>query len=205
MDQRRTVIITALVGLVILALLAGTIIYLINFLRRGGGIFTSRTVSPSPIVSPSPSPVPGGIVPVPVPVGGSPVPNKQTFTGQGFELRYPREWGLLTCGNSRNFELDPANNVDQLGVSCDRSVKPVTIIVGGGGCQGETVNLGGVTAVRSKATTQTGVNYRWCTQTQPILDITHRVSPVGGRATSRDDFSKEIEEMISTIRFGAAS
>lgn len=199
MEQRKTLIVTGVVFVLIILIIIGTIIYLVKTV----GSRNSATISlPSPegliIVSPSPQPYANP--------SASVVPsNLKTYTGQGFSLHYPTSWGLLTCSNSHNFELDPTNSTDQLNVSCDNAVKPVTVIVGPASCQGEAVKLGNNQVVRSKTQDGADVSYRWCIAGNPNLDITHRVSPSGSRAASSVDYSSQIEQMISQIYFGAGS
>lgn len=134
-------------------------------------------------------------------VTATPPPGMKTHTGQGFSLYYPVGWGLLTCANSPHFELDPVNGADALGVVCDAALKPVTVLVADQiTCSGETVTLGSHQVVRSKVTEGTDTNYRWCVAAgDKALDITHRVSPTGSRATSREDFSAQIEQVITTV------
>lgn len=214
-DRRRALIVTAIVLLVLIALIVGIVWYLIQFIRsRQTSLPTvSRTPAPTttsvPLASPESFPVTGGVTstPTPVPVVS---PNVQTsptktYNGQGFQLVYPREWGLLTCTNSQNIEFDPANSTDQK-ISCDRAIKPITVLVNSSNCPGgQTVNLGGVQAVKVVTQVQGGVNYKWCVRTGIPLEISHRVSPQGGRASSVDDFSAQIEQMIANFRFGISS
>ena len=126
------------------------------------------------------------------------------YKGNGFTLRYPKNWGILTCNNSDNFELDPTNPADQIGVTCERALKPITVIVGKKAqCQGDMVTLGNVKVIKSKIMDDNGTDYRWCTQTVPDLDITHRVSKTPSRATSKQDYSAAVEQMISTFTPGS--
>jgi len=148
---------------------------------------------------------------LPPPQGGAPsiiiIPSQKTFTGLGFTLSYPTEWGLLTCANSLNFEFDPLNNTDQIGVICSFATKPITVLVDNNltGCTGETIRLGTIPVTRSVTTTEEIVVYNWCTITQPVLKISHRVSNVPLDATSPVDFSTEIENMIATAKFTSVS
>lgn len=130
------------------------------------------------------------------------VSNTKIYNGQVFNLSYPSAWGVLSCSNSQNLELDPVTSTDLKNIVCDTALKPVTIIVTERlNCNGETVTLGTNKVTKSKTTTPTGVNYRWCvTVGDKRLDITHRVSTGGSRATSKDDFSTQIEQMISTVK-----
>lgn len=141
----------------------------------------------------------------PVPGTGTPASTGVTagfkiYAGQGFSLRYPSTWGLLTCSNSQNFELDPTNNQDVKGAICDRALKSVTVLLQKGVCRGGTVTLGNVTAVKAKTSSGTETDYEWCfSAAGKNFDISHRVSGTGSRATSKEDFSAQIEDIIKTI------
>lgn len=209
MEQRKTLIITGVVILLILTVIFGTIYYLIRIIQNRAAaptatLFPQATQTPS-MVTPSPL-LPGTAVPPQPPPAQA--PDTQVYNGPGFQLTYPASWGLLTCSNSRNFEFDPTNNTDQRGVLCDRALKPVTVLVTDNlTCQGESIRLGSHTVIRSTEGTKGGnIDYRWCVVTAGVdLDITHRVSTSGGRAHSTTDFSEQIEKMISTLRFGTSS
>lgn len=221
MDQRKSLIITALVLIFIIAVIVGTIVFLVRGVRtRTAG----TTSSPSPeVVVPTFSPAPeenqqprGGdtiqsATHAPAPAGNNkggniPTNNLKTYNGASFSVQYPGNWGILTCSNSQNVEFDPTSPTDQLNVRCDVALKPVTILVGTNPtCDGETVKLGNVTVQRSIQQTSVGKNYRWCSQTIPSLDITHRASSTPSRATSLQDYASQIEEMIKTFKPGAGS
>lgn len=208
MDQRKSLIIAVLGLIVIVAIIVGTVVFLIRGVRNRSN---SNTVFPQPTpvasqvpvfsTSPAPTTLPSATTPPSTSTNGS----LKTYNGRGFTIQYPKGWGLLTCSNSANFELDPYNGIDQLNVGCNYAQKPVTILVGGGNCSGESVSVGSVTVMKSGQQTNTGTNYRWCTKTQPALDITHRVSSTASPATSNQDFSKEIEEIIKTFKPGSGS
>jgi hypothetical protein len=144
------------------------------------------------------------VTPTPLAPQAAPVIDTSTtklYTGTGFSLRYPKTWGLLTCNNSANFELDPSSPTDT-NISCDRAVKPITFLVSPNlNCQGDLVNLGTHQVLKSKTTLGGDTDYRWCVGigTNTALDITHRVSQSGSRATSKEDYSSQIEELIKTI------
>jgi hypothetical protein len=203
MEDRRSVIISAIIGILVLALIIGVIVYLIRFItNRPGGAPTPRP-SATINVSGQPDQTDDDTEPEPG-VTNPPTTGTKKFTSpRGFEITYPANWGILTCNNSNNIEFDPTTSTDQPGVSCDRALKPVTVLVGVSSCQGgESVNKGGVIFTRQKTQIADGVSYKWCTQTNPTLEITHRVSQSGSRATSKQDFSATVEDMISRIRFG---
>lgn len=199
MDERtKTLIVTGGVLLIILAVVFGTIFYLIQSFRGGQkGDGDNRNVLSTATAVPRT----GGDQVSPQPVSGE----TKSHQGVGFSLSYPKQWGLLTCANSQHLELDPATSTDQLNIACDVAQKPITVLVGSSNCQGEAVALGNIQLIKQKETTGTGVNYKWCTNTDPKLEISHRVSSAGEPATSQQDFSKQIEEMIKSLRFGGSS
>jgi len=212
-DQRKSLILTAVVTLIILALIVGLVIYLVRFVQNRQRGQVASNPSPPARVIPSASGNPGASilpaasnVPVrssaPLAVASNPPANTGNgtlYSGQGFKVRYPSNWGILTCSNSLNFEFDPTNGADQIKVACERALKPVTILVGtNANCTGDTVSLGNIKVVKAKNSVNGRSTTRWCTQTNPTLDITHRVSQTPQRATSTQDFSAQIEQMIST-------
>ncbi len=114
---------------------------------------------------------------------------KSFSSKMGFSLQYPAKWGLLTCSNSSSFELDPENSADMLDVICDFAQKPITIIRADSSCLSEQVDA---------------QNYKqksWCVRGGSSIQITHRVSANQNVASSQNDYSNEIEEIIKTIKF----
>lgn len=217
MDQRKSLIITALVLIFIIAVIVGTIIFLVRGVRTRSASENNRaaqaTTVPMFSAAPDSETVPTfDTNPTPAassqPTNPTPGTNNQlkVYNGPSYSLSYPKAWGILTCSNSSNIEFDPTSSTDQLNVRCDVALKPITILAGGNpSCQGETVKLGNVTVQRSVQQTATGKNYRWCSKTMPGLDITHRVSSTPSRATSTQDYASQIEEMIKTFKPGARS
>lgn len=216
MDQKKSIIITILALVFILTVIGATVVFLVRGIRsrqtNSPTLFTrpsaAPTVSSEPLTFSLPNPTNSSVLTPPTPSDSnrpalSPSPGTaKTYAGTGFSLRYPRAWGLLTCSNTSHFELDPYNATDQR-IVCNESVKPTTVLVGvTTNCSGETVTLGGITVVRSKEVKGTETDYRWCTKTTPVLDITHRVAPTGGSPFSRDDFSVQVEQVIQSLRFG---
>ena len=47
----------------------------------------------------------------------------------GLTINYPKSWGILTCSNSYNFELDPTNGTDMLNMMCNDAMKPISVII----------------------------------------------------------------------------
>lgn len=210
------IIIIAAIAFIIISILIGLLIFLfsqfINLSQRTPAVITPTfTPTPTPTFTPTPTPeqtlIPVIIVtPTPsttilVPRGG-PIINLDVHQGPGFSLFFPQNWGLLTCANSANFEFDPVNNLDQNGVFCNVASKPITVLVSNNldNCPGATVSLGNIAVIKSVTSTTSAINYKWCTITQPVLKITHRVSPTLNHSFSREDFSQEVEFVISTLR-----
>jgi hypothetical protein len=212
--QRRTLIVTGAVLLIILLIIFGTVFFLI------------RTILNRPSGTPTPTPLPTnrvGLFPFETPTSspvGSPIPGEidvnpqqgtevsddlKTYNGPVFQMKYPKNWGLLTCNNSRNIELDPVSGTDQINIGCDVAQKAVTIMVGQNTCVGgEVIALGGIQVRKVTGPVRTnfagsGHQYHWCTLTPTALDITHRVGT--GRAFSAEDYSKQVEQVISSLRF----
>lgn len=208
MDQRR----------VLMAI--GGVIFLLLLVVFGVAYFSSKNKPKAPArrtVTASASPT-SLTVPVAssVPTAGSQgtpttpdTSGTKLFSGSNFSLRYPNAWGLLKCSNSANFELDPENATDQPNVVCNVAVKPITVLVSRQAltCQGDTVQLGYNQVVRSKTPRRDGgTTYRWCVNGRAAsLDITNRVSSTGAPATSKEDYSSAVEQMISTLNFAVGS
>lgn len=190
--QRRAFVLVVLTVLVVLAVTVGTIVYLNKQFQKGNRVVLE---SPHPQTSS-------------LPTGSSPATGSQlgvgvkTYTGTNFKLHYPQNWGLLTCSNSQNFELDPVNSSDSLGVVCNFAQKSITVLVSPSfsNCQGNSTNIATVAVIKSKTTTEGETDYRWCTKQPPFLDITHRVSPnPPSGAYSKEDYSDQIEQLISSL------
>lgn len=232
-QQQRSLVFTAAVGLIILAIIVGSIYYLVKFIQtrvssnRQSPQASVETIAqasdnPSNIAGEQTSPAPdqqptqtqrATSQPTSTPQqpsgeakgGISTTGDRKVFNGGTFQLSYPKNWGTLTCTNSDNVELDPTNGVDSK-VNCNYSVKPVTVLVGdSSGCSGETTKLGEMQVTKSKQSDGGYIKYQWCTKTTPALNITHRVSNGNDPASSKQDFSSQIEEMIGKITFARGS
>lgn len=192
-QQSRLVVFGAVAFIILAAVLGGIFLLVRNSQNRTETPTETNTDLSSrlPVISSTPSAT----------TATPPPPGMKSYIGQGFSLNYPEKWGLLTCANSQSIELDPVNGVDIKDVVCDEALKPVTVLVADRlSCPGETVTIGSSQVVRSEVSAGGDTNYRWCVAAgNKALDITHRVSPTGSRATSKDDFSAAIEEMIKTI------
>lgn len=214
MENRKSLIVTGIVILIILLLVGAVIYYLIQFIRNRQQPRTGDQLFPQATLIPSPTGVVTGGVATPAPTPQQPViggwpqqSNIQTFNGQGFALQYPSNWGLLTCSNSPNFEFDPNSNIDQT-VVCDRALKPITIQrTFTTGCQGGTqVNLGGLPVTKLVDASGGTTDYKWCVNGPVYLEFTHRVSPAPpNSAYSVQDSSSQVEEVIKSLRFGTSS
>lgn len=210
MDQKRALM--AIAGIIILLLL---IVFGVAYYSSKNQRTTPKRVvkvSPTPNASPAApgsSPSPASAFPNPGTPAASPSPNSKAYAGAGFNLSYPNTWGILKCNNSSNFELNPTSATDQVGVRCDVAALPVTVVVTKSAlsCQGQTVALGSNRVVKSSKPRQDGgVAYEWCvTGTGVNFDITHRVSQTGARATSKEDYSSQVEQIISSLTFGGGS
>lgn len=194
----RNIVVGAIVLLIVIIVLGG-FFYLRNLQQnqQSGG---TNTLSQLPTISGSGTP---GISNQPV-TGNTSSANNKIYAGNGFVVSYPSAWGLLTCNNSQNFELDPISSTDHTNVTCDLALKPVTFLVSDTplNCPGNEVKIGVNNVTKSKTVKQNGdINYRWCLQVGgKSLDITHRVSSTGSQATSKIDYSPQVESVIGNIR-----
>src|SRR5581483_2817476 len=138
MNDRRPLIVTGLVLLLIIALIGGVIFYLVNFIRSRqdtgeatSNIFPTTSANivianPSPSVYPVASTTPNQTAQTPTTgING----NSKFINTGSFQLSFPNSWGVLSCSNSKNFELDPYNSTDST-VTCSHATKPVTVLVG---------------------------------------------------------------------------
>ena len=202
MENRRAVIVAALIAVAVAGLIVGMVMFLSNLFRPQSG--SGGVVNPSPA---------GSLLPVTStqqsggesPASATVATVKYVSVGE-MSMAYPIKWGLLKCNNATNIEFDPDNSTDQ-SVECEYAVKPVTVLVEAGvNCQGESKSLGLSKVVYKKTVETNGVSYRWCVSGPAgSLDITHRMSSEAARATSKTDYSKEVEEMISSLKAGNAS
>ena len=205
MDQRKALLIVSAVIVLILLIIGGTIFYLSRVFNTGKSnvhVITS-SATPIPVGASSPSlpstnPQSG---PSAAPAGSQLVPSN-TYTGANFTLKYPKNWGLLTCSNSQNLELDPYNSQNTK-IACDFSVKPITFLVNHSSCQGGTQEkINNIPLVKVVTRSPGEVDYQWCTQTTPPLDVTERVSADGSRASAPGDYSIQVEQIIGSFSSG---
>lgn len=213
-QQQRSLVFTAAVGLIILAIIVGSIYYLVKFLQGRVASSLKPQASVETIAQASSSPEGGNIAGAEITPGNipqttaseqGPLSDKKVLNAGDFQLAYPKSWGRLTCTNSQNFEFDTGNSADAK-IACDFALKPVTVIIESiNGCEGQTVKIGNIEVIKSKKIVDGYTAYQWCSKTTPLLNITHRVSQGGEKATSTQDYSKQIEEIISTLTFARGS
>lgn len=198
MDQRTKTILIGAGALLSVAVILGIFLFLS---RNPKSKITNSRGSLNPlqqlqIINPSNLPATGTTV---TPSSST---TDKTFIFEGLSMKYPSNWGMLICGNSQNFEFDPEGSSDLRGIVCDNAVKPITVLVGQKvNCLGDSINLGQNQVIKSKETLDGDINYRWCLSVgNTFLDITHRVSQTGVRASSKTDYSAQVEELIKTIQ-----
>lgn len=192
-------IIFAVITVILIAAILGGIFYLLKNAKQLNINNKVDLLSKLQIISSSPTPTVQNSAQPPV------VSTEDTkiYQGRDVVLRYPLNWGIVTCNNSQNIELDPYNKSDLKNYSCDEALKPITIIVSKQpvSCPGENVPIGSITVTRSKIETANWTKNRWCINKNGMsLDITNRVAPTGRKGTGKDDFSKQIEQIISTTQ-----
>jgi hypothetical protein len=203
MDQRKGILIAAGIALLVSLLIIGAILLVNRILKSRSNpeptptVVTSNT-TPEPVVMASPETT--------TQTDSVPQNNQKTVTIGNAVITYPNNWALLKCSNSSSVEFDPYGGADQINVVCGRAVKPITIVVPKTlACRGETVTLGSNRVVRSIDPSGGRTDYTWCiTAGTTNLQISHRTSPNTQPATSRDDFARQVEEMISNIRLGGS-
>lgn len=205
-QQQRSLVFTAAVGLIILALIVGSVYYLVKFIQsRVASSRQSPQASVETVAQTSESPEfsTGAISRTPIQPGqtGNPPAGKKIYNAGTFQVLYPNNWGILTCTNSLHFELDPMSGADSK-IACESAEKPITVLVDNiSKCEGENIKIGNIEVVKSKKIDGEYTAYRWCVKTDPVLNITHRVSKGGEKAVSPNDYSSQIEEMISKLTF----
>lgn len=205
MEITTKTIIFAIISIILIAAILGGVFYLlknskqiISTDKNSNPLSRLETVTNSPTPTPSISKNP--TLPVTNNQIVAPVSTK-VYQGGNFTINYPQKWGIVTCNNSQNFELDPYNSTDLKNYSCDRAIKPITILVSNSAlnCSGDTVKIGNSTVIKSKTVTANWLKNRWCVNKNGVsLDITNRVAP-SGTGTGKDDFSSQIEQIISGL------
>lgn len=203
MDFKR--LLGIIIGFVILAsLIFGVVMFVRNRFFPAKPVTVTTTNAPVNTMEPVPATQSAEVT------GNNSAPTQNpgvttSNTGKVFQLgntvfRFSQNWGLLTCSNSRNFELNPYSTADQK-ISCDVARMPITVVVNNTqGCGGELVDMGGTRVQKSKINNARGTDYRWCLNANGTqYNITHRVSQGGARGTSKEDFSQQIEQMITRI------
>ncbi|MBI2593998.1 hypothetical protein HYW44_05145 [Candidatus Daviesbacteria bacterium] len=202
-----------------MAIIVGSVYYLVKFIQsRVASSRQAPQASVETVAQTSGSPEGGSVQgqaisspAITIPQTGNqaiqprPIPEKKLYNSGTFQVSYPNTWGILNCTNSLHFELDPNSGVDSKS-ECSIAQKPVTILVDNiDGCGGENVKVGNTEVIKSKKVDGGYTAYRWCTKTDPVLNITHRVSKAGERAVSPIDYANQIEEIISKLTFSRGS
>lgn len=202
MEITTKTIIFAIISVILIAAILGGVFYLLKNSKQFNLGNKQASISGLPVIQLSPTPTAGmGSVAqnqATLPV----VPGTKTYQGQGFVLKYPDSWGILTCSDSRNIEFDPYNKSDLINYSCNSAIKPITVLVSSQPvvCPGDIIKIGNNNVAKSKTETANWTTNRWCLSKDGIsLDITNRIAPSGITGTGKDDFSKQIELMISGI------
>lgn len=224
MEQNRALAVVGIIVVLVLAIILGTLFYLNktfqkNTPKKVATTTPAPTLTTFPLSTPAPtsSNISSGTsnqgsttITPPITSGSSSSVtvsgDSKIYNGSGFQLKYPKNWGLLTCNNSQNFELDPTSSNDSPNYACDLAVKPITILVGNNDCSGVSETINGINVVKSvKTYANGGIDYDWCTQTTPALHMSNRVDPTGARATSKTDYSYQVEQIISSLSFSGGS
>lgn len=205
MEITTKTIIFAVITVILIAAILGGIFYLLKNAKQLNVNNKTDLLSKLQTVSSSPTPaIPTEQIPSSQNLtqqSVTPTENIKVYQGQNFVLRYPGTWGIVTCNNSQNIEFDPYNKNDLKNYSCDTALKPITILVSKQpvSCFGENIKIGNLAVIRSKTETANWMKNRWCINKNGMsLDITNRVTPNGIRGTGKDDFSKQIEQIINT-------
>lgn len=217
MDTRKSLIVASLALLVILGIVFGTIFYFVRLFQARQTASNPTSPASSGVVTSSPdssNTQSDFIFSSPAPTASSRSNTQdtannsdmKTYNGQSFQLKYPKSWGLLTCSNSSHIELDPTTSQDILNANCIQATKPVTILIDRDtNCGGENITLGNIQAQKRVTKTDAWTQYQWCTKTEPMLNISHRTSSQNLPANSKEDFSRQIEQIISSLTFARGS
>lgn len=204
MEITSKTIIMAIVSVVIIALILSGIFYLLKNSKQLVGSKNSNPLEKLGVVTANPSPTSSEENGLPITGNQTAVTSvdTKTYKGENFVLKYPQNWGILTCSDSKNIELDPYHSEDQLNYFCDRAIKPITILVSSNAldCSGETVQIGNNSVIRSKTETAYWFKNRWCINKNGVsFDITNRINSQSITGTGKDDFSSEIEKIIKSL------
>lgn len=193
--DRRAAIVLGMIVILVVAIVIGTIFYLTKVFRNN----SSRVITSNPGSMTIPR---GSSLPA---TGSSLGAQVKTYQGQGFSMQYPANWGVLSCSNSKNFEFNPDGGDKR--VVCDMSQLPITVLVGVSCTGASQVTLGRNIVLKSKIVAPDGyTKYEWCVKGfNTTLDFTDRVSQNGERATDKEDYSQDVEKIISQTSFGGAS
>lgn len=206
MEITTKTIVFTIISVILVAAILGGVFYLLKNSKQFNFGNKEASISGLPVIQLSPTPT-AGISSVTqnqavLPVASVSVNGIKTYQGQDFILRYPDNWGILTCNDSKNIEFDPYNKSDLINYSCDRAIKPITVLASSQpvNCPGNVVKIGGNSVTKSITQTANWMTNRWCLNKNGVsLDITNRVAPTGITATGKDNFSKQIEQIINNF------
>lgn len=199
----RTIVFT-IISVILIAAILGGVFYLLKNSKQLNLGNKGASISSLPVIQASPTSTPENISPTQTQNQTSitNTQNTKIYQGQNFILKYPADWGIVTCSNSKNIEFDPYNKNDLINYPCDSAIKPITILISNQpvSCPGDIVKIGNNSVAKSKTETANWLKNRWCLNKLGInLDVTNRIAPTGITGTSKDDFSKQIEQMISNL------
>lgn len=204
MEITSKTIIFTIISVILVAAILGGVFYLLKNSKQLNFGNKQASISGLPVIQLSPTPTAGAgsVAQNQTTLPITPASGTKTYQGQDFILKYPDNWGILTCSDSRNIEFDPYNKNDLINYPCDSAIKPITVLVNNQQsiCPGEVVKIGNNNATKSKTETAYWTTSRWCLSKNGVsLDITNRVAPTGITGTGKDDFSKQIEQIVSSI------
>lgn len=188
-----------IIGIVLIAAVLTVVIFgVVGFIKskvspKAASVTQTNTVSATPSAQTNIS-----VSPEPIPQTGE---SKKNVNSVGVNFSFPNNWGVLSCSNSSNFELDPSNSSDSR-IVCDIAQKPITVLVNSNlVCKGQPTNISGMNVLKYRVENARGVDYQWCFSKNGVnYNITHRVSPTAVRGTSTDDYSAKVEEMIGSVK-----
>lgn len=201
MEITTKTIVFTIISVILIAAILGGVFYLLKNSKQLNFSSKEASVVNLPVIQGSSTPTPENINPSQSQATVV-IQNTKTYQGQNFVLKYPASWGILTCSNSKNIEFDPYNKADLINYPCDSAIKPITVLVSNqpAVCPGDIVKIGNNTVTKSKTETANWLKNRWCLNKNNVyLDITNRIAPTGIKGTSKDDFSKQIEQIISAL------
>lgn len=194
-------LIKRIIGIILVAAVVTALVLLVvGFIRsRTTKTQTTVTTTTNEVIPAQPTVVnTNTTAPEPIPQTGE---SKKTLSSVGSTFSFPNTWGVLSCTNSANFELDPISSGDNR-VNCDVAQKPITVLINSNlACKGQPATIGNMSVTKYRVENVRGVDYQWCFSKNGVnYNITHRVSAAGVRGTSAEDYSGKVEEMIGAVK-----